>query len=208
MKEQRQYRWICYGILCPNSQAIKYVGISCDPKGRLIAHRRAARRGERTAFYDWLRDIIATGKSPKLVELQSGTGMESASDAERHWIEVHAGSGQLLNRNPGGVDWNPEAFRKSLHYQSRANGAEPKRVRCLTTNVVYDSIRECARALNIDDSRVHQSLKKGYRCCGRQLTFEGMDPVKTPRDYKSRRGPTTLGMRREPGGLPPVRLGT
>ncbi len=186
MSEQRQYHWICYGIACPDSNAIKYIGISCDPKKRLIQHRRSARRGERTVFYDWLRELSAAGKSPKVVKLQSGIGLETASDAERHWINVHADTGDLLNRMPGGIDWNTSAFEKSLRYELRPNSPEPKPVRCLSSGIVYSSIGECARALGVKETRVSQSVKKGYRCCGRQLTFDGVDPVMRPRDYKVR----------------------
>jgi hypothetical protein len=77
-----------YGLKCPHSDAIRYIGKSVSPKKRLRAHIGAALRGS----YDhhtarWIRKLYDSGHYPILVILAEVVCGEDWRDVERAWIQ-------------------------------------------------------------------------------------------------------------------------
>lgn len=186
MAQTQAYEWTCYGVTCPTTYDVVYVGVTKNPKVRLKQHIKDARCGRKSVFWQWLRDILLSGYKPGFVVLEAGAGYDKASDAERRWIATHSNTGKLLNRNPGGVDHNLEAFKK----QCAPTGRRPQNMRAiksLTTGVIFESAAECARQLQVKYSRVYRALSENYRCVGHQLAYadSNMLPV-ARRQYKAR----------------------
>ena len=172
MEAGRDYRWSCYGISCPDTGRIVYVGLSCNVVARIKQHKRCAKRGDSTPLYCWMRTLLERGDKFGVLILDRGVGIESASIVEQQWID-RLKDEYLLNRNPGGeVLRNRAAFEKSLVYDESNSVVRAKRVRCLTTGQVFASMSECARILGVDQSRIYQSATKGWRCLGRKLVWE------------------------------------
>lgn len=93
-----------YGLVCPLSGEVRYIGKSVNPEKRLIAHLTGARTGSynhHTAR--WIRKIEQLGKRPDMVILQE---LEAGSDwreVERGWIASGLEAGwPLTNSTAGG----------------------------------------------------------------------------------------------------------
>jgi hypothetical protein len=77
-----------YGLKCPHSGAVRYIGKSVNPKKRFRAHVGAAMRGT----YDhhtarWIRKLLDSGASPILTVLAEVGSGENWRDVERAWIQ-------------------------------------------------------------------------------------------------------------------------
>lgn len=93
-----------YGLRCPISNLIRYVGKSTSPKSRLRTHIRKAISGE----YDhhnarWIRKLSETGYEPQLVILHEVQEGEDWAEIEREYIENFKRDGfDLTNSTLGG----------------------------------------------------------------------------------------------------------
>lgn len=137
-----------YGLLCPATGELRYIGKANDAGKRLKSHLRDARR-RRTPLYDW---INALGAAPVLIVLDSVSDWQTA---ERLWIAEGRESGaRLLNLADGGVEPHcPPAVRKANAVALNARlDADPKakRVRdikrALAGGLRAGSVSNAARA--------------------------------------------------------------
>lgn len=93
-----------YALTDPDG-AIRYVGKSTNPRGRIACH--ASHGGSAVGVRNWIRALRAAGNEPGLVILAEVPAGESAFAWEDRFIREHMGSGRLLNvhlpgdRNPG-----------------------------------------------------------------------------------------------------------
>lgn len=106
-----------YGLVCPLTGHIRYIGKSIAPEKRLSAHIT----GAVTRAYDhhtarWIRRLVAQGKRPSLSILQTVLPDEDWRAIERSWISRAKSLGWLLtNTTAGGegLDYlDPEAEAK------------------------------------------------------------------------------------------------
>jgi hypothetical protein len=163
------YNWVVYGICCALSGRVHYVGVTCNFKSRRKDHRREAKSGNKSRLYAWMREAEEFGWKPDFRILEEGSGYESAGLAERRWIAMFADSGELFNQRPGGEFLDSlDAYKATRSAEARAKG---RAVICLTTGERFESVAACARVLGVDESRVFQSCKTGYRCLGRALAY-------------------------------------
>lgn len=109
-------RVIIYAWVCPDTGRPVYVGKTSQTLGtRQRSHRREATKKSRTPKHLWLRDLLAAGKVPEIVELER-CSVEASSFVERVWIRLLDERFELLNLSPGGggnpgvgrVRWTPE----------------------------------------------------------------------------------------------------
>lgn len=97
-----RYKGQVYGVQCPVTQAIVYVGATKKGvKNRMASHWRESRRDRsyNTPFIAWLRLLP---EMPNVVVLEDNIPLKYLSSMERYHISIRAS--QLLN-----VCWNPES---------------------------------------------------------------------------------------------------
>lgn len=107
-----------YGLNCPKTGALRYIGKAADPQARYKGHLREARR--RTPLYDWIAKLRSEGLLPVLVILEAE--VKDWREAERRLIaEARARGDRLLNLADGGDEpMCPKATRAA---NGRANAA-------------------------------------------------------------------------------------
>ena len=85
-----------YALVDPDENRVRYIGKSVQPTVRYYNHLSDSSRKE-SALYVWIRELLNTGKFPKLFILEECE--ESAlEEREKHWIRNINNSGhRLLN---------------------------------------------------------------------------------------------------------------
>lgn len=93
-----------YGLLCPLSGDIRYIGKSVNPKRRLNGHLTGAKTGAYNHHTSrWIRKLDRNNLRPDLVVLQELKDGEDWRSAERDWISAALASGwPLTNSTAGG----------------------------------------------------------------------------------------------------------
>lgn len=93
-----------YGLLCPLSGEIRYIGKSIDPERRLKGHMSGARTGSYSHHTSrWLRKLERCGLAPEIVILQEVPEGDDWRQAEREWIASAIAAGwPLTNSTVGG----------------------------------------------------------------------------------------------------------
>ena len=90
---------VIYGLTCPDTGSIRYIGKANNPEKRFASHLRDART-RTTPVYGWITKLVNDGKRPGLVVLEDA---QDWVEAERRWIAVSRARGdQLLNVADGG----------------------------------------------------------------------------------------------------------
>lgn len=105
-----------YGLTCPATGEVMYVGKADDHQARLKSHLRDAIRRS-TPVYVWIRGLIDSGTRPGIVHLCDSIG-DRWQDLERQIIAQYTSDGfKLLNVAAGGNEpFCPKTVR-------RANGS-------------------------------------------------------------------------------------
>ncbi len=111
-----------YGLICPISGAVRYIGKSTNPDKRLRAHIGAALRHEyKHHTARWIRKLVAEGGAPVLRILQEVKSGEDWREIERAWIKRAIDeSWPITNSTAGGegLDYldpeDKEAYRRNL----------------------------------------------------------------------------------------------
>lgn len=88
-----------YALIDPNTDEIRYIGMTVEPKRRLYVHLRA-----RTDTYRdrWIRALCAEGRPPSMRIIEETTS-DQAAMRERHWITAYrAQEAPLTNGTDGG----------------------------------------------------------------------------------------------------------
>jgi hypothetical protein len=188
MNEKTDYKWTVYGVTCPTSGKVVYVGLTKNPKKRLREHCKDARNGRSSPLRSWIRSVLDAGKRPGFVWLEEGVGIDSGSCAERRWIDQCNQETPLLNRNPGGVDSNVGAFKQLCEKKPGRVAPNRRPVKSLSTNQVFDSMTLCAEALQTTLKTVHRAVTCGYRVHGHDLVYADASDASRPsrRAYKTR----------------------
>ena len=88
-----------YGLLCPITNGIRYVGQSLDPKHRYREHLLDNGGRGKAA---WITDLLSMGRAPILVILE-GVAPRDADAAEQRWIDQGRAAGwELTNLRSNG----------------------------------------------------------------------------------------------------------
>lgn len=105
-----------YGLVCPMTGTVRYVGKSTCAVARLAQHLRETRRS--TPLYDWIKSLRTRGLSPKMVVLAT-CSKGDWPDLERRIIAEHRKHGKLLNVADGGDE--PHCPREVRAANGRSN---------------------------------------------------------------------------------------
>lgn len=92
---------IIYGLIDPRTNIVCYVGKATDMALRMRQHVRDA--GKKAPRCGWIRDLLAAGLLPGVIELEEVSAGADWSAAERRQIAAHRQiNPALLNRTNGG----------------------------------------------------------------------------------------------------------
>lgn len=111
---QEKYPWAVYHLK-DETGAIRYVGITKQPKRRLGGHLREARAGGRARRSAWVRSLLTRGVKPtfEIVEWTSDW-----DEAERRWVRQCKADGcDLVNATAGGKDFSPAQAKSGSYPQ-------------------------------------------------------------------------------------------
>lgn len=94
--ELKERAWTIYALRDPRTRAVRYVGITCNPKQRLYAHLRARYSAGIAAWQD---ELALLGQKPVLTTLAKFHGPWAAAyEVELAWIRKCLARGdRLLN---------------------------------------------------------------------------------------------------------------
>lgn len=91
--------------------AVRYIGASNNPRTRLLSHLRESKVGGDNPKAAWLRDLLATGRQPKLLVVEECTAdtwamrevywIRHFKDADAPLTNWHIGGGCTLSLYPG-----------------------------------------------------------------------------------------------------------
>lgn len=91
-----------YTLSDPESQEIRYVGVTHNPLSRLSEHLSKAKGGENNHRACWIRSLLKKGLAPLFQVVETGAGGGWA-DREMQWISDLRGKGcRLVNGTDGG----------------------------------------------------------------------------------------------------------
>lgn len=92
-----------YGLTCPDTGRVRYVGKANDSAERYKSHTREARRtGRKTPVYHWFRSLSEVGKQPGMVVLATVPQGQDWRPVEMRLIAEHRANGKMLNVADGG----------------------------------------------------------------------------------------------------------
>lgn len=92
-----------YGLVCPLTKGIRYVGMSYRVKDRLFDHLYNAEHGEDTHKSRWIKILLKQGLKPRLIILDVVLN-EYRGEREKEWIRILKESGaDLTNSSEGGI---------------------------------------------------------------------------------------------------------
>jgi hypothetical protein len=94
-----------YGLKCPLSGKIRYIGKSNKPKNRLPAHLAMSKADVNKHKKHWIRKVLSLGKKPKLVIIEK-VRYEDWQEAERKWIKIGREENWGLTNIADGGDYN------------------------------------------------------------------------------------------------------
>lgn len=89
--------YFIYELIDPRTKAIRYVGITVDPKERYQQHYNANQPNE--TKNDWISELVELGLAPTMnIRETIMEGEEAAYERERYWIRTYVEQGvNLLN---------------------------------------------------------------------------------------------------------------
>jgi predicted GIY-YIG superfamily endonuclease len=110
-----------YGLLCPLSGEIRYIGKSIDPERRVKGHISGAKSGAYSHHTSrWIRKLDRKGLAPQLVVLQEVGEDEDWRQVEREWISSAIASGWPLTNSTAGGE-GPDYIRPEDRERYREN---------------------------------------------------------------------------------------
>jgi hypothetical protein len=168
-----------YCLSDPRDGAIRYVGVSVDPKARYRVHLYDLRHA--THKVHWIKSLLTQGIRPIMTVIQR-LPYACWTDAERYWIQHFRDLGcDLTNGTAGGEGWLGRrhstltreriATKKTGQKQSevtkvkraRSNGGRPIVDQFGT---VYETIRGCAQQLGLQPANIRAVLNGRARSAG------------------------------------------
>lgn len=87
MKTVRPSRFLLYGLVGPHDRCLRYIGKTHKRRElRLQEHIEAARNGQISQAYRWIREVLEKGYLPEIFVLERVPGTDSWEEAERRLI--------------------------------------------------------------------------------------------------------------------------
>lgn len=91
-----------YGLIDPETQELRYVGLTTTPAKRSYTHRSRPQKRDRSHRAQWLRRVFDRGERPEWLVIEECAAADLA-EAEAFWIAYFKGIGaRLTNHRDGG----------------------------------------------------------------------------------------------------------
>lgn len=93
-----------YFLICPIENIVRYVGVSVEPKKRLMRHCSPCEQKENSHKFRWIRKLRSVGQKPILEIILDNLTIEEASKLEIQYIKLYRQmlGGKLTNIAVGG----------------------------------------------------------------------------------------------------------
>lgn len=177
-----------YTLSCPISKEIRYVGKTISIKRRLQSHLDYAKNSRRKRRYvsDWILSLLNQNLKP-IITIIEETDEDNWVHKEMYWIKhfknLHF---KLCNLTDGGESNTgyiyPEEL-KEIRRKARIGYSTPenvkmkisktlsKPIKCITNNIIFDSIKEAVAYSGIPKSTFHRKLHKKELINGKEYKF-------------------------------------
>jgi hypothetical protein len=155
-----------YKLIDPRDGVAKYIGVTTSSlRLRLQHHTSRYALGMTSPKAKWIREMLDSGFSPVIEEMESGPLAKMAS-LEKELIK--AGRDRLLNRYlGGGLGRRSEAARKRMS-ESHIGKPQPWKYRSVirSDGAVFASVNEAANASSIPRRSISNCLNGWARTAG------------------------------------------
>lgn len=177
-----------YTLSCPISKEIRYVGKTISIKRRLQSHLDYAKNSRRKRRYvsDWILSLLNQNLKP-IITIIEETDEDNWVHKEMYWIKhfknLHF---KLCNLTDGGESNTgyiyPEEL-KEIRRKARIGYSTPenvkmkisktlsKPIKCITNNIIFDSIKEAVAYSGMPKSTFHRKLHKKELINGKEYKF-------------------------------------
>lgn len=103
-----------YGLVCPETKEVRYVGRTDNIKARLTTHLNEKGNSPKC---QWVRELLNNGQSPEIIILEEAN-IKNQVEAEIKWITHYTPTGKLTNvLNGGGGKSNNDITYKSITFR-------------------------------------------------------------------------------------------
>lgn len=142
------YKNIIYGLVCPFTEQIRYVGQSTVGLYRPLTHLR---KSHSTKVNEWVNELKEIGFEPKIILLEECENEQLLNDKERFWIyKILKEKGMLLN-----VSFVTAAMLFANHTMPEANNGDLVNIRTF--------IKKSRRELKLTQEKLAKKAKVGLR---------------------------------------------
>lgn len=180
-------KYYIYTLDCPDTNEIRYVGKTANPKKRYYEHCY-----EKTKTYknNWLKSLLKNNKKPLLSIIDEYDSEEECYKAEIYWIAQFKQWGfKLTNITDGG-----EGYTTNVHNIQGENSPKSKISNETAKKIIYDilenklSLNKIAEKYSIPVTLVYNiKAKKTWKHFTKNVTFSS-DYKLHKRFIKSRKG--------------------
>lgn len=115
-----------YGLICPDTGRVRYVGKANDSVKRYKSHMRDSRGPKgHTPVYCWFRKLASEGKRPGMLVLETVAPEGDWRNAERRLIAEHRALGKMLNVADGGDEPHCPTETRAANGARNAKARDP-----------------------------------------------------------------------------------
>jgi hypothetical protein len=146
-----------YGLKDPNTNEIRYIGKSDNPKARFQNHMALSKADVNRHKKHWISGLLAQGQKPLLVTLEKVSDKQW-EDRERWWIQHGRASGwPLTNLADGGMN-NYESSDDSIEIVEVLSMFVDEEQRRQIRDMGFDELK----AIAMEAARASVDLMRGY----------------------------------------------
>lgn len=177
-----------YTLSHPTTKEIRYVGKTKSIQRRLQSHIDYARNPKRKRRYvsDWILGLLNQNLKP-IITIIEETDENSWVIKERYWIKhFRALQFNLCNLTNGGESntgyvYSDElreirrharlGYCTPLEVKKKISKSLSKQVKCITDNIMFESMKEAIKYSGISKSTFHRKLHKKELINGKEYRF-------------------------------------
>jgi hypothetical protein len=146
-----------YALCCPDTEEIRYIGITTKGIQRFRSHLRDnrinSRSGKKSAVKNWVQKLKSENKIFKVIYLEYVYDSTLLYEKESEWILKYKYSGKLLNLTLGGEKGN--IF----------NIKNPKPLKIIDDNGnTFDTVSSAAKYYNVHCETIRRRLIPEFNC--------------------------------------------
>ena len=166
-----------YTLSCPTTKEIRYVGKTNSIKRRLQSHIDYARKSKRKRRYvsDWILNLLNQDLKP-IITIIEETDEDNWVSREIYWIkhfkDLQFNLCNLTNGGESNTGYIYSDELKEIRKQARLGYITPeyvkskisktlsKKVKCITDNIIFESMKKASEYSGISYSSFHKKIHK------------------------------------------------